>query len=29
VFCWGTNYSGELGDGTTTHRDLPVGVSWP
>jgi alpha-tubulin suppressor-like RCC1 family protein len=29
VYCWGTNYSGELGDGTTTQRDLPVAVIWP
>lgn len=27
VRCWGTNSSGELGDGTTTHTDSPVQVS--
>jgi alpha-tubulin suppressor-like RCC1 family protein len=27
VRCWGDNGRGELGDGTTTNRDLPVTVS--
>ena len=26
VFSWGGNFSGELGDGTTTHRPAPVAV---
>ena len=29
VYCWGTNYDGALGDGTTLHRDFPVPVVSP
>ncbi|HQY46300.1 MAG TPA: FG-GAP-like repeat-containing protein, partial [Usitatibacteraceae bacterium] len=27
AYCWGRNLSGQLGDGTTTNRPVPTGVS--
>jgi hypothetical protein len=29
LYCWGTNGSGEVGDGTTTPRERPVHVALP
>ena len=29
LWCWGNNNDGQVGDGTTTHRALPVPVSAP
>ena len=29
VYCWGDNFGGELGDGTTTQRLVPTAVAFP
>ena len=29
VYCWGSNFSGALGDGTTRHREYPAAVVKP
>lgn len=29
AYCWGANYVGQLGDGSTKDRLVPVAVRWP
>ena len=29
IWCWGANFSGQLGDGTNVNRNMPVNVSGP
>jgi alpha-tubulin suppressor-like RCC1 family protein len=29
AYCWGNNFGGPLGDGTTTDRNAPVPVAAP
>jgi len=29
AYCWGDNFRGELGDGTTTQRLVPTAVAFP